>query len=176
MPPPPRRLALSDVMGGQVPADAVPEDQPGDLDENYLRDHFRQLYQQTHDTPAGAMPEVAHPAIFQKDPLIVGTPAQARWIYDAVARIAPMYMDKVKVISRPATTGSMRMMAEEGKPLTQTTGTTLRGTTDQWQHVIFIAPDAPNPLRVLVHELAHIAGTPEAGAQQMIRRAGQGPS
>lgn len=107
----------------------------------------------------GEMPKVPAPAIFKKDPMIVDTPGNAKDIYEAISRIAPQYIDKVKLVSRAPTKTSMQMYLDAGwEPMTSF-GTNVRGTTNiPGRDEIFISRDAPNFLKTLIHEMMHIAG------------------
>lgn len=118
------------------------------------------------------MPGVRPPSQFQKDPNVVDV-ENAKRIFDTLRKVAPQYMDKIKLISRAPTKGSMDLMAARGFPL-ESTYTNLMGLTDRSKgapYELYIAPDMPDSLNTLIHEMMHAGEAEHPEIEPFLKKA-----
>jgi hypothetical protein len=147
-------------------AAAIPQDK-----KDALRDYYHAG--QTQRTREGMLdennlPDVAPPSWFQPDPLVVGQPGMSR-AAKSLMDLDPVTKSRVSSIIQGPTHASMREMVRSDLPPDMFAGTSLLGVTDlrSMPFQVGINPGMPNDetLDTLVHELGHVSGYGEKGAQ-----------
>ena len=115
----------------------------------------------------GNMPEVYPPAVFQPDPLVVGSPELARQA-KKLLDLDPRTKAQVNKIVHGPTRGTMQDMVRSKLPIDAFQNTNLLGQYSLRNHDIALSPrlNGGQALSVLAHEIAHAAGHNEAGAEK----------
>lgn len=123
------------------------------------------------------LPETAPPSWFQPDPLVVGQSGQAR-MAKQLLDADPITKQRTKQITFGPTKGTMSEMTNSSLPIDSFEGTNLMGgslTYERPKREIAINPSLEKPEHytpVLSHEIGHVAGWNEAGAEDAARITG----
>lgn len=145
----------------------MPNPLDGLVNAQGLKEHYQKARQPLFSWE-DRLPDVAPPSWFQPDPLVVGQPEQARAV-KALADLDPLTKSQVRQVTFGPTAGTMRQMTRSGLPIDRFAGTTLLGATDITRERygdIGINPGEGDYLPVVAHELGHVAGYGEPGAQK----------
>lgn len=113
------------------------------------------------------LPNVPRPSMFQRDPLVVGSPANATMAKN-ILDLDPKTKSNVSSVTFGPTKGSMDEMVRSNINPGHFEGTSLLGVYGLDNHAIGVQPGMSQKenLDTLIHEIAHAAGYGESGAQK----------